>query len=232
MNKFKKIFVEYPASFFKKFKGLSIVYPTVIMFLICLVITAALAGTNAITYNRINKLADKKETKAMQRIIKADSYELETVELNKEKYDYYVAKDKGEIKGYIFKISEKGYGGTVIVLIGINTDNTVKAVELLDVSTETPGLGQDTAKEKFTKQFVGKGGELTAVKYGTASNDNDTEINAVASATISSKAVTSAVNKALTISNKINKTEETEETEEAEEMESDEIEEPDLSEEN
>lgn len=227
MNKLKEIFKEYPARFFNKFKGLSIVYPTVIMLLICLVITAALAGTNAITDKRIDTLAEQKETKAMQRIIKADSYDKETTELNGEKYDYFVAKENNEVKGFIFKISEKGYGGTVLALIGVNVDNTVKAVELLDVSTETPGLGQNTANKDFTKQFENKGGEFTAVKYGTATADS--QINAVASATITSKAVTKAVNEAITVSEHINNISKNDE--ETEEIESGDIE-TDISEEN
>ena len=49
-------------------------------------------------------------------------------------------------------------------------------------------------KESFISQFTGKSGSISVVK-GSASGDN--EISAITSATITSKAVTSAVNKAL-----------------------------------
>lgn len=185
-----------------KFKQFPIIYPIAVMFAICLVITAALAGTNALTSGRIEKLNEQKETQAKSRLIKAEVYETKTVEYEKTVYEYSVAKNNGEAEGYIFKINEKGYGGTISVMIAVNIDGSVKAIELLDVSNETPGLGQNTAGYEFREQFEGKDKILTAAKYGTAMGDH--EINAVASATISSRAVTAAVNKAFVLTNIIN----------------------------
>ena len=187
--------------FFKKFKALAIVYPTVIMFLICLVITAALSGTNAITDKRIEKLNAKKEKAAQSRLISADEYKTETIEYDGVRYEYSQAIKNGETLGYIFKIDEKGYGGTITAMVAVNTDGSIKALEMIDVSNETPGLGQNTAEKGFTDQFKDKSGELTAVKNGTATGD--TQIDAVASATISSRAAVKAVNKATTLANEI-----------------------------
>ena len=183
-----------------KFKQLAVIYPVTVMFVICLVITAALAGTNSITHNRIEEINEKNEKAAMERLIKADEYEKREVEFDGQTYEYSAAKTDDEINGFIFKINEKGYGGIVSVMVAIKTDGTVGAVELLDVSNETPGLGQNTARPGFTKQFEGKSdknGELSAVKHGTKRDDS--QIDAVASATITSRAVTRAVNKAINL---------------------------------
>lgn len=182
---------------FEKFKNMPIIYPVVVLLSICLVITAALAGTNIITKEKITKLNAENEQKAMERLLKADSYEKEKIKVNKETYEYFIAVKDKKTAGYLMKVSEKGYGGTDTVMVALLTDGSVKSVEVLDVSNETPGLGQNAAKKEFTKQFKGKSETLTAKKYGTASSN--TEIDAVASATITSKAITKAVNTAITV---------------------------------
>ncbi len=178
----------------KKFKGMAIAYPTVIMVVICLVVTAALAGTNLLTKEKIKKINDDNQNAAMARVLKADEYE--------KKDGYYIARNENGVVGYIFINEEKGYGGTISIMVGINKDGTVNKIECLDVTSETPGLGQNTATDSFREQFVGASGELSAAKYGTADKSKN-EINAVASATISSKAVTKAVNEAIKKANDI-----------------------------
>ena len=185
----------------KKFKEMPITYPVLIMFIICLVITAALAGTNELTANKIAKINKENENAAMSRLIKADKYNKNTIKVDGEEFEYYEAQKSGEIEGYILTVGEKGYGGTDSVMVAVDTKGTVKAIEVLDVSNETPGLGQNTAKKDFTKQYEGKSGTLTAVKHGMAKADN--EIDAVASATISSRAITNAVNTALKVAQEI-----------------------------
>lgn len=182
---------------FEKFKSKAILYPTVIMVLICLVVTAALAGTNLLTESKIEKINEENQNDAMRRVLKADEY----IERDFDGTKYFEAHNGNELAGYVYILDEKGYGGTVSVMVAVNPDLSVNAVEALDVTSETPGLGQNTANDSFLKQYKGKSEEITAVKYGT--KQNDTQIDAVASATITSKAVTKAVNRALEISNKI-----------------------------
>ncbi|MBR2489670.1 MAG: FMN-binding protein, partial [Clostridia bacterium] len=55
--------------------------------------------------------------------------------------------------------------------------------------------GQNVTKEKFYSQYEEKTADVKVIKNGAVSENN--EINAVTGATISSKAVTSAVNMAL-----------------------------------
>ena len=131
----------------------------------------------------------------MSNLIKAD--EFETISFNgKENFEFNAAKSKtGETLGYIFITSEKGYGGEVSVMTAIGTDGKIVNVAILDASGETPGLGQNLTKENFYSQFSGKSGATEVVKNGADSAKN--EVNAVTGATISSRAVKNAVNKAL-----------------------------------
>ena len=87
-------------------------------------------------------------------------------------------------------------------MTAILPDKSIKAVEILDVSSETPGLGQNAAKESFYGQFSGisGGSDITVVKSG---GGDMLQINAITGATITSRAVTKAVNEARKYSEKI-----------------------------
>ena len=103
---------------------------------------------------------------------------------------YCVGTDEsGEEVGYVFTAGAKGYGGTVSVMVGLDMDGTITGVEILSHS-ETPGLGANAVKPDFKNRFIGKSGQLIVDK-----NSNDGQnIQAITAATITSKAVTSAVN--------------------------------------
>lgn len=169
-----------------KFK--EIVKPALILFLVCLITACALAGTNMLTQEKILQQQVEKANKARQAVLsQAASFE--------EKDGYLIGKNaSGEIEGYVFTTVSKGYGGEITVMTGVLKSGKISAVTILSHS-ETPGLGANTAKEDFCGQYAGcdadKGVSVTksVPKAG--------EIAAVTSATISSKAVTAAVNEAL-----------------------------------
>lgn len=169
----------------------SIIKPTVVLLVICMVIPAALALTNKVTAEKIAALDAENSKKSMQQLVSADDYELKETPA----FSYYAAVKGGEITAYIFTTSEKGYGGAVTVMTAVSDKGAVLGVSILDVSNETPGLGQNAAKESFYGQFKGKEPGISILKNGADSEKN--EIDAVTGATITSTAVTRAVNKAL-----------------------------------
>ena len=186
MNKIK--------SFFKSTSEITI--PTAVLAIICVVVTLALSSANALTYKKIEHLAIQTKNNAMSKLIKADEYHELKATTSFGDITYNAAIKDGETIGCIFTTSAKGYGSDIQVMTAVNMDSTVAAVEILDASGETPGLGQNVTKEYFYSQFNGMTGDIVAQKAGTA-NKHKNEINAVTGATISSKAVTSAVNTAL-----------------------------------
>ncbi|MBO4431976.1 MAG: RnfABCDGE type electron transport complex subunit G [Clostridia bacterium] len=180
---------------------LKFLYPTLILAAICLIVSLALSSTNMITKAKIAEIEEQNTKKAMTRVLKADEYAEKTVKTDDGDVTYYEATANNEVIGFIFTTSANGYGGEVKVMTAVLPDKTVKAVEILDVSSETPGLGQNAAQEKFYGQFSGMSDTLSVVKSGADSSAG--EINAVTGATITSRAVTKAVNEALDICNKI-----------------------------
>ena len=193
MSKLKKFFAECKP----------ILIPTIVMIVICIVVTGALAGTNLLTKDTIKQIEKEQQEASMKEILEAETYEEKTVSVkfkdSTEKCTYYVAKDGEAEKGYIYIVTEKGYGGDVKVMTAVNAGGGIKAVKVLDVSSETPGLGQNTGNASWYEQFSGLKSDkrISAKKNGADAENN--EINAVTGATISSTAVTEAVNKALEI---------------------------------
>jgi electron transport complex protein RnfG len=103
----------------------------------------------------------------------------------------------GEQIGYVFNVtSSEGYGGDVQLAVGIQSDGTLNGYDTLSIS-ETAGLGMNAKKDDFKNQYKGiQADQLEVVKDGTGASD-DSKIDAISGATITSKAVTSAVNACL-----------------------------------
>ncbi len=196
MNKILEI-LNKALGFIKKFykDNTEIIIPTLVMVSISVVVTLALSSTNMLTEGKIAQITKQNTDKAMAKVIDAEAYEELTAQVDGEQISYYKATNGEETAGYIFIVAAKGYGGDVSVMTAVNGDLTVKAVEILDAPDETPGLGQNITKESFYNQYEGLKKDVTVVKNGADSEAN--EINAVTGATISSKAVTGAVNKSL-----------------------------------
>ena len=103
--------------------------------------------------------------------------------------------DSGETIGYVISVqSSEAYDGTLDLSVGIGSDGTVKGVEMLSIS-ETAGLGMKADEAEFKDQYKDKNVESFSVtKTG---EDGDNMIDAISGATITSNAVTNAVNSAL-----------------------------------
>lgn len=101
----------------------------------------------------------------------------------------------GNLLGYVITVvSKEGYGGDITVSVGIKSDRTVIGVEILDIS-ETAGLGMNATTDEFKGQFAGK--NVTSFSYTKNSKSADYEIDAISGATITTNAMTNAVNAAL-----------------------------------
>ena len=186
----------------KKFSAKEILIPTISLFLICTIVTLLLAGTNSVTAPQIAKLQVETENKTKVAVLSdATSFsESKTVSYNGAEYTYYEGYDNDKnIIGYVFTTSAKGYGGDIITMVGIKADGTVSGMDFLSIS-ETAGLGMNADSDDFKNQFVGKSGEIGVNK----TSSSDTEIQALTGATITSKAVTEAVNTALKLFEEVN----------------------------
>ena len=173
----------------KKLNLKDVLIPTVALLVICLVATTLLALTNSITAEKIALNAVETENASRNVVIPGGATYSE-VTAAENGVTYCTAYDKiGNEIGYVFTAGAKGYGGTVSVMVGLDSEGTILGIEILSHS-ETPGLGANAVKDDFKSRFSGKSGALTVDK---TSNDGQ-NIQAITAATITSKAVVNAVN--------------------------------------
>ena len=172
-----------------------ILVPAIMLFVIAAVCTALLAGTNLLTKDKIAEIAVQTEMKAKSAVLEsAKSFSDEkNVTVNDKEYVYYDALDeKGNVMGYVFSVTVKSYGGDLSAMVGISSEtDKITGVEITAIS-DTPGLGMKVDSEDFLSQYIDRSGNIGVNK----NEKTDTEIQAVSGATISSKAVTEAVNQA------------------------------------
>lgn len=186
----------------KKLNLKEIIIPAVSLFLICLVATALLAVTNSITEPKIEQLAVETENKTKKEVLQdASSFsQAKTLALDGKECTYYEGLDgSGQIIGYVFSTSAKGYGGDIAIMTGVDGGGAIKGVSILSIS-ETAGLGMNAKNEEFLNQYNGKSGLLGVIKNGEA---KDNEIKALTGATMTSKAMTEAVNLAQSLYQKL-----------------------------
>lgn len=181
----------------KQSKVKEIVVPALSLFIICIVVTALLGLTNAVTAPKIEELAVETQEAAKKEVL-ADAVsfgEAEQTQLDGTAYTYYkgLAAD-GSVIGYVVETVSKGYGGDISLMVGVGADGTVQGVSILSIN-ETAGLGMNAENPEFLDQFIGKSGTIGVQKNGSS----DTEIQALTGATITSKAMADGVNQALSV---------------------------------
>jgi len=97
----------------------------------------------------------------------------------------------GNTLGYVLTMkSSEGYGGNITFTMGIRLDGTLNGISILSIS-ETAGLGM-RAEEVLKPQFANK--NVDKFEYTKTGAVMDNQIDAISSATITTNAVTNAVN--------------------------------------
>lgn len=107
---------------------------------------------------------------------------------------YEAVNQSGQFLGYVVEsTSTQGYGGNIVLYVGVTADGTVGGVSILDIS-ETAGLGMEAPKV-LAPQFAGK--RVEQFSYTKTGSRTDSEVDAISAATVTTKAVVNAVNGAL-----------------------------------
>ncbi|MBY0759422.1 RnfABCDGE type electron transport complex subunit G [Sellimonas caecigallum] len=104
------------------------------------------------------------------------------------------AQKGGETIGYVVTATDKnGYGGDIQLSVGIQSDGTVTGISILSIS-ETAGLGMNADTPEFKKQYADK---KTEQFYVDKDGGEGEQIDSISGATITTRAVTGAVNASL-----------------------------------
>ncbi|MFA6948962.1 MAG: RnfABCDGE type electron transport complex subunit G [Eubacteriales bacterium] len=160
------------------------------LFIITASCALLLAVVNGLTAQRIADNAARAKSEAIAAIFTGCDEETPTLDAAFESpvnavYEVYSG---GALEGWCVSVSPKGFGGGIDMMVGISLSHEVVGVKIVDHS-ETPGLGARTDDAEYLAQYAGLTGKPTL----------GGEVDAIAGATISSRAVLAGVNAALAL---------------------------------
>ena len=106
---------------------------------------------------------------------------------------FFRARRDDQLIGVAFKvIAADGYSGNIEVMVGLNTDEHIVAIEIL-AHAETPGLGSKISDQWFKDLFRDRGLDNTDWRV----KKDGGEIDQITGATISPRAIVGAVKRGL-----------------------------------
>ncbi len=157
-----------------------------------------LGAAYALTKDPIGKMETDKKNAAISAVVPGfnndpseEEYKLGT---DGDTLRFYPAKVDGKLIGTAVEtFTNKGFGGTIRLMVGFKPDGTITDIEVLQHS-ETPGLGDkiDKNKSDFSVQFNGK--NPATFKLSVKKDRGD--VDAITASTISSRAFCDAVQRA------------------------------------
>ena len=159
--------------------------------LISAVCAAVLAIVNNATKERIANLATLKANNAARAVLPTSVKAIEPVkdpaDASLTAFIGYADDAKTQIAGYAVPgLTAKGYGGNIRLMVGLNPDRTVISYQVL-AAAETPGLGSNLSTPAFIARFKDQpAANVKVTKDGG-------QIEALTSATITSRAVCDAI---------------------------------------
>lgn len=201
----------------KSFDGKSVVKAIAAIFVITLVMGAALGLVYNVTKDPIEKSNEKAKEEAYQKVM-PDADQIQAFEdggLSYDAFNEYLEKNGFDdvtldevclgfnsttknIVGFIVVVTNSsGYGGDIQMAVGIDMwTGNITGVAFLEIG-ETVGLGMEAKNQEFLDQFIGKGvANFTYTKTGSTAPN---EIDALSGATITTSAVTDGINAALRV---------------------------------
>ena len=147
------------------------------------VCAGVLAYVDSITKDPIAKMKVQQEQSAVKQVLPAGATEV--VEAD----GFFVGMNgENDVVGYAAKGKDShGYGGDIELMVGFEKDKKTVVCYKTLAASETPGLGMKLKTPEFADQFAGKDGtSLSVTKDGG-------KIEAITSATITSRAVCRAI---------------------------------------
>ena len=160
--------------------------PVVVLTVICVIVSAALAAVNSITAPIIAAAAAEAANAARYELLpEADGFE--AIEVEVEGVTEMHKATNGA--GYVISSQGNGYGGngSVKIMVAYDNEGNITNIKVIDCAAETPGIGDKIVKEAwFMEQFLGLNGEA---KKGE-------NVDTISGTTISSGAALNAINAA------------------------------------
>ncbi len=157
----------------------------------CVIAAFSLAVVNSVTQKEIERRSQEDLKKALQKVAPfAQEFQkwetvppVQTPTKDFSILEVYEALKEGKREGLVFRVSTTGYGGPIILLVGISEEGKLTGMEVLE-HQETPGLGSNIESDSFLSQFLDK--------PLTDPFEVNKDIKAISGATISTRAIVRA----------------------------------------
>ena len=164
---------------------------TLTLLIIAAIVAALLALVNKITQPVIQQ-ANYEKTQAAIKQVLPGGYDREITDFADE--TGLVTKVYQGANGYAVEVTPSGFDGAITMMVGVDLQGKVLGISIISQS-ETAGLGavsaaNTSAGNAFRDQFIGASGEVLVTKDGGT-------IDAITSATVTSRAICDGVNAAL-----------------------------------
>jgi len=160
--------------------------------LVCLVCAAILGSLYSVTKDPIEATRAAQAKAAVAKVLPEGGEIAEAVKVDADGViEYSVQSKDSTVLAYAVKTATGGFGGQLVLMVGVQPDGTVYNTTVLEHS-ETPGLGAKCTEEDshFREQWKGFKGELAVTK-------DKGDIDAITASTITSRAYTKAVKQAV-----------------------------------
>ncbi|MBQ2797103.1 MAG: RnfABCDGE type electron transport complex subunit G [Tidjanibacter sp.] len=165
-----------------------------VLFVICLVASGAVALVNNVTAEPIAKAQAQKVVAALKAVLPEFDNTPEAATVEGFEGVYYEAKSGDQTVGYAFEsTSPNGFNGNVKLMVGFAVDGTIVNIEVLE-QAETPGLGTNMTVADNVLLLSFRGKQAADVNMTVKKDGGD--VDALTAATISSRAYTDAVARA------------------------------------
>ena len=164
---------------------------TLVLLAIAVVVAGLLAFVNRITAPVIAASNEKKTQEAIAQVLPG-GYETQITDFSDS--TGLVSKVYKGQNGYALEVNPMGFDNTICMMVGVSNEGKVLGIAIVS-HTESAGLGavaagNNSAGQAFREQFVGASGSVAVNKDGG-------QIDAITSATITSRAICDGVNAAL-----------------------------------
>ena len=147
-----------------------------------------------LTKDKIELNKKEKNEKAIKEVLKTDVdiANIEPKDIDGLTYNMAYDANNNFIGVAVKTFSLNGFGGKIELMVGLLSNGNINKVSVLS-QTETPGLGANMTNEEFIGQFNGKNPKEFILKVKKDKGD----VDAITAATISSRAVSEAIQKAV-----------------------------------
>ena len=170
--------------------------PVIVLTAVGICSALLLGVVNSFTQQPIKDALEKVKIEAVRSVFPFDVKDVKTVEDGGTVY--YEVRAGKKLKGLAVETyTDKGFSGKITILLAVSPEFKIYDYKVLQ-HLETPGLGDKMIKDDFRKQFKGKSlkGFTWKVKKDGGS------VDAITAATISSRAVTDALERGLKLLSK------------------------------